>query len=258
MGERTSYEPGTFSWVDLGTTDQEAAKAFYSALFGWSANDIPVGDDTTYSIMEVRGKAVAAIATQQEDERKMGVPPHWNSYVTVADADETVEAVDTAGGTTLAEPFDVLDVGRMAVIQDPTGAVLCIWEPRRHIGAELVNAPGALVWNEHASTNPEQAKAFYGMLFDWEFQLDPSGYTMIYNRGRMNGGMRKQTEQEEGIPAHWLAYFAVDDTDASVQTALDNNGRVLLPATDIGVARIAVVADPQGAAFAIYAGRLDP
>src|SRR5438552_194226 len=142
MGERTSYEPGTFNWAELVTSDSAAAKAFYSALFGWQTVDNPIPDDGVYTIALIDGKSAAALYESNEQ------PPHWNSYVTVAGVDESASRVAELGGTLLAEPFDVMDVGRMAVLQDPTGAALALWEPRANIGAALVNAHGALSWNE--------------------------------------------------------------------------------------------------------------
>ncbi len=143
MGERTSHPPGTFSWVDLSTTDQEAAKAFYQGLFDWDCEDAPVGDGMYYSMMRIHGRAVAAISAQQQALRDQGVPPAWNSYVTVEDADAAAARAKELGGNVLSEAFDVLEAGRMAVLMDPQGAAVMVWQPRDSIGAELVNAPGA-------------------------------------------------------------------------------------------------------------------
>src|ERR1700753_3409175 len=149
MGERTEHAPGTFSWTDLNTTDQEAAKAFYSGLFGW----------------EIEGKGGGAIAPQPQQQRDAGVPPAWNSYITVADADATAAKAAELGATVHAPPFDVMEAGRMAVIQDPQGGWFLIWQPKQHLGAQLVNAPGALCWNELGSPDLDASAAFYGGLF---------------------------------------------------------------------------------------------
>ena len=169
MGLRTSYAPGTFSWADLATTDQQDAKRFYGGLFGWEAQDMPVGDGVVYSMMSRDGHVVAAIAPQPQAQRDAGVPPIWQSYVTVASADEAAQRASAAGGHVHAPPFDVFDAGRMAVIQDPQGAFFMVWEPRRHIGAALVNAPGALTWNELYVPDLDAAQAFYGAVFGWSF-----------------------------------------------------------------------------------------
>src|SRR5947208_3506866 len=121
MAERTSYTPGTFSWADLTTTDQEAAKAFYIALFGWEVEDNPVGDGIYYSMMKLGGKEVAAISPQPQQQREAGVPPVWNSYITVESADDSLAQAKRLGATVHADAFDVMDVGRMGVVQDPQG-----------------------------------------------------------------------------------------------------------------------------------------
>ncbi|MGZ6313966.1 MAG: VOC family protein, partial [Candidatus Limnocylindrales bacterium] len=167
MGDRERYAPGTFSWTDLTTTDQDAAKEFYSALFGWEAIDNPVGNGIVYSTMTLDGKNVAAISPQPQQQRDAGVPPTWNSYVTVQSADDALARARELGATVHADAFDVLDVGRMGVVQDPQGAYFLVWEPKSHIGASLVNVPGALSWNELASPDPEASAGFYGALFGW-------------------------------------------------------------------------------------------
>src|SRR4051812_41155705 len=139
MANRTQYTPGTFSWVDLATPDQDGAKAFYTGLFGWEADDQPVGDGVHYSMMNLAGAAVAAISPQPQQQRDAGAPPAWNSYITVESADAALARIQELSGTVHAPAFDVLDVGRMGVAQDPQGAFFLVWEPRRHIGASLVN-----------------------------------------------------------------------------------------------------------------------
>ena len=148
MGERTSYAPGTFSWVDLQTTDQDAAKSFYADLLGWEYQEIPIGDGSTYAMAKLQGHSVAAIGGVQGDD----MPAHWNCYVTVESADASADRARELGATIIAPPFDVFDAGRMAVLQDPQGAFLSVWEPKENIGAGLVNAPGALArWRGLAS-----------------------------------------------------------------------------------------------------------
>lgn len=259
MGERTQYPPGTFSWTDLSTTDPDAARAFYAALFGWEADDMPAGEGVVYSMMRVGDKHVAAIAAQPDAQREAGVPPLWNSYVTVASADDAAARAAELGGTVHAPPFDVLDAGRMAVVQDPQGAFFMVWEPRRHVGAGLVNEPGALVWNELAAADLDAAQAFYSGLFGWSiapFEGSEQLYLSIRNGERSNGGMREATPP--GTPPHWLVYFGVDDLDASLERVRELGGVVHAGPIDIQMARIAVVADPQGAVFALYDGVMEP
>jgi uncharacterized protein len=258
MGERTKYAPGTFSWTDLTTTDQEGAKAFYAGLFGWEADDRPVGDGIYYSMQQIGGKDVAAISPQPQQQRDAGVPPLWNSYITVDSADDAASKAGELGGGVHAPPFDVMDVGRMAVIADPQGAFFMVWEPKTTIGAQLVNAPGALCWNELYTSDLDAAKTFYGGLFGWEwnaFEHSPEPYFVIMNQGHGNGGVRGLAQP--GLPSNWLVYFAVEDIDQSVSKAGELGGSTMLEPTDIGIAKIAIVRDPQGAFFALYAGRLD-
>jgi uncharacterized protein len=259
MGERTQYTPGTFSWADLTTTDQAAAKAFYAALLGWELTDMPVGDDAVYSMAAIDGKWVGAISPQPQQQRDTGVPPMWNSYITVPDVDATAARATELGATMHAPPFDVMQAGRTAVIQDPQGAYFLLWQPNEHIGAGLVNAPGALSWNELGTPDLDGAAAFYGELLGWTTTpmdgAEPP-YLIISNAdGHSNGGIRPPAPP--GTPPFWLVYFATADIEASVARATELGGTVLVGATDIGIAKIAVVADPQGAVFALYDGRLD-
>lgn len=259
MGERTQYPPGTFSWVDLTTTDQDASRSFYAGLFGWGADDMPAGEGIVYSMMTRDGHHVAAISSQPQAQREAGVPPTWNSYVTVASADETAARATELGGSVHVQPFDVFDAGRMAVLQDPQGAWFMVWEPKRHVGAALVNAPGALVWNELASDDLDGASAFYSALFGWEIARFPGSeqvYLSIKLDGASNGGMR--TVEPPGVPPHWLVYFGVEDLEAALARAEELAGVVHAGPIDIQMARIAIVADPQGAVFALYDGTMEP
>lgn len=261
MGERSSYAPGTFSWTDLTTTDQPAAKRFYGELFGWEPDDRPVGDGVHYSMMRRDGRDAAAISPQPAQQRAAGVPPAWNSYITVTSAGDAAQRAAELGATVHAEPFDVVDAGRMAVIQDPQGAFFAVWEPRAHFGAALVNAPGALVWNELAVPDPEAAARFYRSLFGWTvgpFDGDAElggDYLSIKVGDANNGGIRRA---EPGVPPHWLVYFGADDVEEGLARAEQLGGRKLAGPIDIGIARFAVVQDPQGAHFALYAGMLEP
>jgi predicted enzyme related to lactoylglutathione lyase len=259
MGERTKYTPGTFSWTDLTTTDQGAAKTFYGELFGWDGDDQPVGDGVVYSIMKLGGKDVAAISPQPQQQREAGVPPAWNSYVTVESADEALARAAQLGATVHAPAFDVMEAGRMGVVQDPQGAYFLAWEPKQHIGASLVNAPGALSWNELASPDLDASAAFYGELFGWTTEAMPDSpmpYLIIKNsEGHTNGGMRQMME---GEPPHWLVYLGIDDADAGLAKAGELGATTLAEPMDIGPgARIAIAQDPQGAVFALYAGQFE-
>jgi predicted enzyme related to lactoylglutathione lyase len=256
MGERTSHAPGTFSWVDLGTSDADGAKAFYGGLLGWEFQDMPVPDSPPYSMASIGGRAVAALYAKRDEQ----APSAWLSYVTVEDPDAIAARTAELGGTVISEPFDVLEAGRMAVLQDPTGGVFAVWQPRASIGAQLVNDAGALCLNQLNTSDPGAAQAFFGALFGWTFQGIESGgqsYWGIDNDGRLNGGMMPLPEGA-GAPSHWLAYFTSADVDASVAKIGELGGAVLVPPSPIPSGRIAVAADPQGAVFALFEGRVDP
>jgi uncharacterized protein len=260
MGERTSYTNGTFSWVENATTDQDAAKRFYAELFGWDYDDSPVGDGIYYSMAKLRDQFVAAIAPQQPDESAMGVPPHWNSYITVDDVDAVSARVEELGGTLHAPPFDVMDVGRMSAISDSTGAVVYLWQAKQHIGAGLVNVPGAFCWNELATRDPAAAQSFWSELVGWTFQQvsQEPAYWAIRQGERSNGGMR-QIGDEFGpdIPAHWLVYFAVDSIDATSEAAKGAGATVHVARIEVPSGAFAVLTDPVGAAFALSEGTFD-
>jgi predicted enzyme related to lactoylglutathione lyase len=204
------------------------------------------------------GKYVAAIAPQPPQQSEAGVPPMWNSYVAVESADAAADRARELGATVHAGPFDVMDAGRMAVVQDPQGAFFMVWQAGRHFGAELVNAPGALAWNELATPDVDAAIAFYSALFGWTvgpFEGATEGpYFSIRNGEASNGGMRPL---EPGVPPHWLAYFGTEDVEAALAKVEELGGSRHVGPLDIGVGTVGVAQDAQGATFGIYAGRFD-
>jgi uncharacterized protein len=254
MAERESYPPGTFCWADLGTTDADAAKAFYTRVFGWEAVDAEVGDEGTYTTFKLDGRDVAAMYELDEDQRS-SVTPHWASYVSVEDVDALAPRVRELGGEVLAEPFDVMQAGRTAALRDPTGAILHLWQPREQLGAGRVNDPGFMVWNELASPDPARARDFFGDLFGWTVEPEESGYGVIRRDGAVNGGMRPL---QDGEPTHWLVYFTVESLDDAVAAIREAGGSVIAGPMSTGVGRVAAVSDPQGAAFALFEGDVDP
>jgi predicted enzyme related to lactoylglutathione lyase len=255
MGDRQSYAPGTFCWADLGTTDLEAARAFYTRVFGWEAVDRPVGDET-YTRLRVDGRDVAAMYEMGEDERAQ-LTPHWSSYVSVENVEKVAVEARAHDGEVLAEPFDVFDDGRMTVVRDPTGAAVHAWQPKDEIGAGRVNDPGCMVWNELATGDLDTAREFYTALFGWTTEVDEgTGYELIKAGGALNGGLRPLQEDET---PHWLIYFTVSGScEAAAATVREAGGRVLTGPLDTGVGRIAIAADPQGARFALFEGEIDP
>jgi predicted enzyme related to lactoylglutathione lyase len=258
MAEFTAHASGTFSWPELSTSDQKAGVAFYRALFGWDLNDIPMGPDGTYSMFLMRGKEVAAAAGQRPEERAQGVPSHWNSYVTVTNVDETVKKAQSLGAKVFAPPFDVMDAGRMAVLQDPTGAVFQVWQAGKSIGAKILNEPGALCWTELTTTDTVAAEKFYTQLFGWVPKHSAPSSVMEYTEFSVGGTpsigmMAKPKDMPSHIPSYWMPYFQVADLDASVAKAKELGARVMVPPQEIpNTGRFAIVSDPQGAVFALF------
>jgi uncharacterized protein len=254
MGERDSYAPGTFCWADLGTTDAAAAQEFYTGLFGWDAEPLPAGEGGVYVMFRKDGRDVAALYEMGESERNQ-LSAHWSSYVSVEDVGAIAGRAGELEATILAEPFDVMDSGRMAVLRDPTGAHLHLWQPGRHAGAGRVNEAGCMVWNELATPDVEKAGSFYRDLLGWDAAPDATGYATIRRDEQINGGIRPL---RDGEPANWLIYFSVPSADEAVERVRASGGEVLAGPADATVGRIAVVRDPQGAMFALYEGDVDP
>jgi predicted enzyme related to lactoylglutathione lyase len=176
----------------------------------------------------------------------------------VESADDAASRAGELGATVHAPPFDVMEAGRMAVIQDPQGAFFMVWQPRQSIGAGLVNGPGALSWNELQSPDIDASSTFYSQLFGWTsepFEGSPQPYLVIRNAGRTNGGIR---EGEQGVPPNWLVYFGAEDIDTTLARVDGLGGTKVVGPIELPMAKIAVVQDPQGAVFALYAGQFEP
>jgi len=251
----TKYEPGTPSWVDLGTTDPQEASRFYSDLFGWTITEGPP-EAGGYRMCLLDDKPVAGLGPQMNPD----APPSWGTYISVADADETAAAIKEDGGDLMMGPMDVLDVGRMAVATDPTGAVFSIWQPRQHAGAAIVNEPNTFCWNELTTRSPQKSVEFYGAVFGWTATLLPMegqpDYTEFRIADRGIAGMLQMTDSwPEHIPNHWMVYFAVDDCDAAVSKAEAFGASVLMSPTEVPPGRFATIRDPQRAVFSVIALR---
>lgn len=246
--------PGSFCWIELGTSDQNAAKTFYTSLFGWTVNDHDMGPNGVYTMFQLNGRDVGACYTLMPEQTKQGVPPNWMLYVAVDSADQATTKAGQLGATVLAGPFDVMDVGRMAVMQDPTGAVFSVWQAKRHKGVGVENVDGALCWADLNSKNPFHAERFYTELFGWRLEPGEDGqYLHIKNGDKYIGGVPKDPHLSAHVPSHWLAYFKVASCDSSIDKAKQLGGRVLFGPQPIpNTGRFAVVSDPQGATFAIF------
>ena len=243
------HEPGSFSWPELATNDPAAAKKFYTNLFGWATVDSPAGPDMVYTTLKKGDRSVGAL---YQDAKEKNIPPHWNMYVTVASADAAAQKAKGLGGKVLAEAFDVMEFGRMAVVQDPQGATICLWQAKQHIGAQVVSEPGALCWCELDTTDTASAQKFYTGLFGWGAKVSPE-YTEWQMNGTSIGGLMKIPKEWGPVPPNWLVYFASDDVDATAAKAAKAGGKTIVPPGDIpDMGRFAVLADPQGAVFAIF------
>jgi predicted enzyme related to lactoylglutathione lyase len=256
MSERTSYEPGTPCWVELGgIPDFDAAEAFYADLLGW---EIPEQENSAqlggYRRARLGGRDVAGASPVMQD----GQPCEWNTYVSVEDADATMAKVREAGGTVIVEPMDVMGMGKMAIFSDPTGATCGAWEPGTFIGSELVNEDGTCGWNELGTRDPAKAREFYGQVFGWtveEQEMPGIGTYYVWKDGEHSrGGMMDITGvAPDDAPSSWLVYFTVPDADAAAETTKAGGGQVLNDPFDIPVGRLAILTDPHGAMFAAMA-----
>jgi len=257
MPQIEKHAPGSFCWIELGTTDQTAAKSFYSSLFGWVAADMPMGPSDFYTMFKLEGRDAAAAYTLRPDQRSHGVPPHWMLYVAVENADAAASRATELGGTVLAPPFDVYGAGRMAVVQDPTGATFCVWQAKDSTGIGIAGVDGTLCWADLNTPDRARAGDFYSGLFGWQIMKEdenPShAYWHIMNGEVGIGGLPPATQINPNAPAHWMAYFLVSDCDATTAKAQQLGAAVYLAPMSIeGTGRMAVLADPQGAVFAIF------
>ncbi|MCL2769404.1 MAG: VOC family protein [Solirubrobacterales bacterium] len=248
------YAPGTPSWVELSSPDTDASARFYGELMKWDAADPGPPESGGYRMFQQAGHNVAGLMGHMQE----GQPTAWATYISVADADATAEKVKTAGGSVMIEPMDVLDIGRMAMFADPTGAVFGVWQPKSFAGADLVNEPGALCWNEVLTRNTDADKAFYPAIFGWaaghpSFEGAPESYTVWELDGKGIGGMMQMSDEHfpAEVPAHWEVCFAVADCDATVARARELGATVTAEPMDMPFGRFAGLIDPQGASFTI-------
>ena len=256
-----SYKQGTPSWIDLSTTDVDGAKAFYAALFGWDYQDNPMGEGQVYSMAQIDGSAAGAMYTQQKEETEMGLPPYWKVYITVDDVEAIAAKAPELGATLVMEPFDVLDAGRMCIVQDPTGAVIQFWQAKAHIGCEVRDQHGALTWTELLTTDQQGASAFYSALLDVgmdkETMPTPEGenYHMFTVDGEPVAGIMVSPQHliDMNVPPHWEVYFWVDDAREVVEKAKSMGAHVMFgPEVLPMVGTFAALIGPQGAVFGVH------
>lgn len=255
MSERTSFPEGTPSWVDLMTSDPEGARTFYAGVFGWEMDVNPDPDTANYTTAMLHGKRVAGLGGWAVPD---GVPTVWTTYFASDDVDKTAARIREHGGSFLIEPMTVLEAGRMALATDPTGAAFGIWQAGSHTGAEIVNEPGTVIWNELATRDLDTATEFYAAVFgltvgDLEITGEDSMRyrTLNLDDKLVAGALQLDDSWGTAATPHWMTYFAVAGTDAAVARAIALGGTAPVPVTDSPYGQFAVLTDPQGGTFAI-------
>jgi uncharacterized protein len=241
MGVVGEYPHGTFCWIDLGTTDVDWAKRFYSELLGWTIEDVDTPDGV-YSIARVDGKDVAGM-----HRHEAGDVHNWDSYIAVDDLGTALDRVPQLGGELTSGPHEIPGSARMAVITDGGGARVCLWQAAGYAGAGLVNETGTWSWNDLSTREPAGAEAFYTGMFGWEFREVAPGYWSISMGDLLIGGMRTMDDDAPAIPPNWMPYFVVEDAEKADVRVQELGGRILVPPTEVPAGRFLVAADPQSA-----------
>jgi predicted enzyme related to lactoylglutathione lyase len=244
------------AWVDLSSTDPAASRAFYAKVFGWQVDVNPDPQYGGYALAKLDGKDVSGIGGTQSPD----APTAWNIYLGTDDIDDLARKVPAAGGTVAAPPFDVGDQGRMAVFQDPSGAIISAWQGTRMGGfqTEVSNSYG---WAELNARGVEKALPFYAQLFGWTTKTSDMGegqppYTEFQLDGHSVAGAWEMNPMvPAGVPSYWQVYFTVDDVDAAYRKAIEAGARELVPPQDFPGGRFAIVSDPQGASLGLLKTR---
>lgn len=252
-----SHDPGTPCWIDLATTDPATARAFYTEVFGWRAEDAPMpSGDGAYTLLYQGDAMVGALYEIAGPMKEAGVPSHWKSYFAVEDVDASAEKVAALGGSIDAPPFDVPGVARMSAVRDSEGATFVLYRAQGEVGLQLVNEPGAYCWSELYSREPSRASEFYGGLFGWITDESPGSdgnpYYELGPSGRHVAGMMKIRPEWGPVPPSWTIYFQVADVEASLEAVKAHAGAVVMPVMNVPeVGRFAMVTDPTGARFMV-------
>jgi predicted enzyme related to lactoylglutathione lyase len=239
-------------WVDLASTDADAARVFYTAVLGWSLEVEPDPQYGGYAMARVDGHDVAGIGPAQP-----GAPTAWSVYFLTRDAAALGERAAAAGGTVVMPAMPIGDVGRMAVLHDPAGAYFGVWEPRTMRGFHTA-LPGSFGWAELNARGVDRDLDFYQSLFGWDVSPAPipgGVYTRLELDGEQFGGaMEMSADFPPDMPSYWLVYFAVDSADATVARATAAGGSVIVPAMSMPRGRFAILRDPQDGVFAVLSG----
>jgi predicted enzyme related to lactoylglutathione lyase len=254
--DQGEYKHGAFCWHEVATRDAPGAKQFYRDVFGYDLDDQEIpGGGGTYTMLRAGGGDVAGLY-EMSGETFEGVPPHWMPYVWVDDVDATAAKAGELGGSIAAEPMDIPGVGRMAVIEDPTGAVISIYHGAEHQGAAHTGAYGTVGWNELMTRDSAAAESFYTALFGWsprKQDMEGTPYTVFsVDETPAAGMLEMQGPQWEGVPAHWMPYVSVADCQATVDAIGRAGGAVEVPPTEVpGIGTFSVVKDSTGAVFSV-------
>lgn len=259
MPVRNDFAPGEFCWIDLTSHDLEAMLAWYGELFGWSHQIMPTpGDAPPYAFFMQGDAVIGGIGQMNEEMKAQGIPPMWNSYIATANCEATEAKVHELGGTVTAPTTEIPGYGKLAFFLDPEGASFAAWQSTTPEPQGVhVNEPNGWCWNELVTRDVDKSRAFYGELTGWDYATLPMGefdYTLLKVAGKDAGGMMPMVgPQWEGIPPHWMVYFAVADCDAIGARAESARGKIVVPATEIQVGRFSVLRDPQGTPFSVIA-----
>ena len=240
-------------WTDLSTSDPEGARKFYSAVFGWRVEVNPDPQYGGYALAKAGGKDVAGIGPKQMDE----APTAWTVYIGTQDAEDTVKKAQAAGGNVIVPTMAVGDQGKMAIIQDPSGAMIGVWQAQNMTGAQLIDKPNSMGWAELNSRGVDKAKPFYTKLFNWGEKKTPAQgenpeYTEFQAGGQsIAGAMEMNPMVPAEVPSYWMVYFNVDNVDKAFKKVTDAGGKEMLAPQDMPGGRFAIVSDPQGASFGL-------
>lgn len=250
MPTRDTAPVGAPCWVDLMTSDVAGSRTFYCELFGWTAEE-PAEEFGGYFNFRKDGVRVAGC---MGTEPGSGVPDAWSIYLATDDAAKTVDVAAAHGGQVHVQPAVVGDLGTMAVIGDPGGAGIGVWQPGLHDGFGIYSEAGSPSWFELHTRDYQGALDFYRTVFGWDTHTvsDTPEFrytTLVHDDSWLAGVMDASAMLPEGTPAHWSVYFGVDDTDAALERIGELGGSVVMPAEDTPYGRLAVAADPTGAQF---------
>jgi hypothetical protein len=261
MSERDQYPAGVPCWVDTLVPDPDAALHFYGGIFDWEFSAPgPIGDGLGYHVARVRGADVAGVGAQPDP----ATPSGWNTYVAVESVAAATARAAQAGAEILTGPTDASPAGSFAVVADPTGASLCLWEAGTRQGAQRVNEFSAWAMSALQTPDPEHATAFYSELFGWQpepFDAGEVQVTLMRLPGYVGGEPQQpvprdvvaavMSSAEDDAPAGWSVDFWIDDANAAAGRAAELGGQVLVAPHDVAGFRRTVLADPAGSAFSV-------